>query len=77
LEEIKKTIDLMLETATGPIGYIYSDANSKLYKYITTNYGSDKITPYKDSDAQGLEGQYYIVENKRTFEGTDPTEEEQ
>jgi hypothetical protein len=56
LEEIKKTIDLMLETATGPIGYIYSDPNSKLYKHITTNYGSDKITPYKDSDAQGLEG---------------------
>lgn len=77
LEEIKKTIDLMLETATGPIGYIYSDPNSKLYKHITTNYGSDKITPYKDSDAQGLEGQYYIVENKRTFEGSDPTEEEQ
>ena len=77
MEEIKKTIDLMLETATGPIGYIYSDSNSKLYKYITTNYSADKITPYKDSDAQGLEGQYYIVENKRTFKGTDPTEEEQ
>ena len=77
MEDIKKTIDLMLETATGPIGYIYSDPNSKLYKYIESNYGKDKIIPFKDSDAQGLEGQYYIVENKRTPTGNIATEEEQ
>jgi hypothetical protein len=46
----------MVDTATGPIGYIYSDPNSKLYKYITDNFGEDKIKPFKDSDAQGLEG---------------------
>lgn len=77
IDELKKTIDLMIETSTGPIGYIYSDPNSKLYKYITDNYGTDKVVPYKDSDAQGLEGQYYIVENKRDFAGTNPTEHEQ
>lgn len=77
LEQIKQSIQLMIDTATGPIGYIYSDENSKLYKYITSNFGEDKIKPFKNSDAQGLEGQYYIVENKRTFSGTAPSEAEQ
>ena len=77
LEEIKQSIQLMVDTATGPIGYIYSDPNSKLYKYITTNFGEDKIKPFKDSDAQGLEGQYYIVENKRSYAGTAPSSDEQ
>lgn len=77
MEEIKATIKLMVDTSTGPIGYIYSDPNSKLYKYIESTYGKDKIVPYKDSDAQGLEGQYYIVENKRTFEGSTPSQAEQ
>lgn len=70
LEEIKKSIQLMIDTAKEPIGYIYHDENSKLYKYLTSTYGTDKIIPYKDSDAQGLEGQYYIVENKRTTKGS-------
>jgi hypothetical protein len=70
LEEIKKSIQLMLDTAKEPIGYIYHDENSRLYKYLTSTYGTDKIVPYKDSDAQGLEGQYYIVENKRTTKGS-------
>lgn len=77
LEEIKQSIQLMVDTATGPIGYIYSDPNSKLYKYITDNFGEDKIKPFKDSDAQGLEGQYYIVENKRSYAGIAPSSDEQ
>lgn len=77
LEELKKYIQLMIDTSKEPIGYIYSDENSELYKYITSTYGKDKIIPYKDSDAQGLEGQYYIVENKRTFKGSAPTKYEQ
>ena len=44
------------------IGYIYHDTNTELYKLLTTKY-KDKVIPYKDSDAQGLEGKYYIVEN--------------
>lgn len=77
MEEIKKSIQLMLDTSTGPIGYIYSDESSKLYKYITSTYSKDQIIPYKDSQAQGLEGQYYIVENKRTYSGTTPNSREQ
>lgn len=77
MEEIKATIKMMVDTSTGPIGYIYSDSNSKLYKYIESTYGKDKIIPFKDSDAQGLEGQYYIVENKRTFTESTPSEQEQ
>lgn len=77
LEQLKTYIQMLVDTATGPIGYIYTDPNSKLYKYIEATYDKSKIIPFKDSDAQGLEGQYYIVENKRTYEGTNPTQEEQ
>lgn len=77
MEEIKKSIKLMVDTATGPIGYIYSDESSKLYKYITSTYNKDQIIPYRDSQAQGLEGQYYIVENKRTYSGSTPNSREQ
>lgn len=61
-EETKKTIQTMIDTTTDKIGYIYHDENSELYKYLTDNF-KDKINFYKDSEAQGLEGQYYIVEN--------------
>ena len=62
VESLKQTIDLMMSTTENEkVGYIYHDENSELYKYLTTNY-ADKIDPKKDSDAQGLEGKYYIVE---------------
>lgn len=64
----KKTIQTMMETASEKIGYIYHDENSELYKYLNDNY-SDKIVKYKDSEAQGLEGQYYIVENDLSYSG--------
>lgn len=63
LDRIIPTIDLMVSTSGDEkIGYIYHDTNTELYKLLTTKY-KDKIIPYKDSDAQGLEGKYYIVEN--------------
>lgn len=63
LDRIVPTIDLMISTSGDEkIGYIYHDTNTELYKLLTTKY-KDKIIPYKDSDAQGLEGKYYIVEN--------------
>ena len=63
LDKIVPTIDLMVSTSGDEkIGYIYHDTNTELYKLLTTKY-KDKIIPYKDSDAQGLEGKYYIVEN--------------
>lgn len=63
LDRIIPTIDLMVSTSGDEkIGYIYHDTNTELYKLLTTKY-KDKIIPFKDSDAQGLEGKYYIVEN--------------
>lgn len=63
LDRIVPTIDLMVSTSGDEkIGYIYHDTNTELYKLLTTKY-KDKVIPYKDSDAQGLEGKYYIVEN--------------
>lgn len=63
LNRIIPTIDLMVSTSGDEkIGYIYHDTNTELYKLLTTKY-KDKIIPFKDSDAQGLEGKYYIVEN--------------
>ncbi len=63
LDRIVPTIDLMVSTSGDEkIGYIYHNTNTELYKLLTTKY-KDKVIPYKDSDAQGLEGKYYIVEN--------------
>lgn len=63
LDRVVPTIDLMVSTSGDEkIGYIYHNTNTELYKLLTTKY-KDKIIPYKDSDAQGLEGKYYIVEN--------------
>lgn len=63
LDRVVPTIDLMVSTSGDEkIGYIYHDTNTELYKLLITKY-KDKIIPYKDSDAQGLEGKYYIVEN--------------
>lgn len=69
VEQLKGIIELMASTTEDEkIGYIYHDENSELYKFLTTNY-ADKIDPKKDSDAQGLEGKYYIVE--ANVNGTD------
>lgn len=63
LDKIIPTIDLMVSTSGDEkIGYIYHNTDTELYKLLTTKY-KDKIIPFKDSDAQGLEGKYYIVEN--------------
>lgn len=63
LKDIEKTIDLMVQTTGNEkIGYIYHSEDTALYKLLTTKY-ADKIEKFKDSDAQGLEGKYYIVEN--------------
>ena len=61
-DNTKQTIQIMMDTTKDKIGYIYHDENTELYKYLSENF-KDKINFYKDSDAQGLEGQYYIVEN--------------
>lgn len=69
-EDAKKSIDLIFKTATEPVGFMYSDENSQVYKYLTDNY-EGKFTPFKGSDAQGLEGQYYIIEPNTQDTGTE------
>ena len=68
IEEAKKTVDLMMSTLKDgqKVGYIWDGIHkSKLYDYVDSKY-HDKVDFKKGSDAQGLEGQYYIVENDRT-----------
>ncbi len=66
IQEVKKLIDTLKKDDNGKIikkiGYIYNDSNSPLYKELS----KDAYKPYIDlkygSSAQGLEGQYYIIE---------------
>lgn len=68
LDNIKKTLDVMIKTLKPgeKIGYIYSDPNSKLFKLITsTSTYNDNVEYFTESEAQGREAQYYIVESDR------------
>ena len=62
-DEVKKTIQLMIDTLKPEqkIGLMYYSKDSELYKYLMDNF-KDKINPFLDSNAQGLEGQYYIID---------------
>lgn len=60
-DEAKKTIDTIFSTATGKVGYVYHNEDTELYKYLMSNY-ADKIDKKHVNDAQGREGQYYIIE---------------
>lgn len=44
------------------IGYIYYSEESDLYKLLTSDKYKDKVSLYKNNEAQGKEGDYYIVE---------------
>ena len=44
------------------IGYIYHSEESNLYKLLTSDKYKDKVSLYKNNEAQGKEGDYYIVE---------------
>lgn len=68
--DAKDTIDTIFQTATDKVGFVYHDENSELYKYLTENYG-DKIDPKHVKDAQGREGQYYIIEPDLTAYDTE------
>ena len=68
LEKIKLDVKKMISTLkpNEKIGYIYSDVNSELYKYLTTTDGvKEHIQVYKEKDAHGREAQYYVIENNR------------
>ena len=67
--EIEKVIDRMIATAnvdpdTGEkekIGFIYFDDNSPALKILERKYAG-KYEKFKGTSAQGLEGQYYIID---------------
>lgn len=68
LEKIKLDVKKMISTLKDKeqIGYIYSDTNSELYKWLTSTEGvKEHIVPKMEKDAHGQEAQYYIVENNR------------
>lgn len=62
---MKETINNMVKTLKEgeKIGYVYTDNSSELYKLLTTEF-ADYIIKYKGTSAQGLEGQYFIIENR-------------
>lgn len=68
--DVKKMIATLKPLESGEpnkIGYIYSNTDSELYKWLTTTEGiKEHINPLSDKDAHGEEAQYYIVENDRT-----------
>lgn len=57
------SIDLMVKTLNKgeKIGYIFSDVNSPIYKFLHDKY-SEYIDFKEGSSALGLEAQYYIIE---------------
>jgi hypothetical protein len=69
LEDAKKSVDLMVNTLRDGqfLNYIYDDETkeSALKKYVEEKY-KDKVKFFKGSEAQGREGQYYVVENNRS-----------
>ena len=63
LKSFTDAIDLMVKTLNKgeKIGYIFSDVNSPIYKYLHDKY-SEYIDFKEGSSALGLEAQYYIIE---------------
>ena len=68
LSSIQKDIDKMISHLEDgeKIGYIYHDKNTNLYKLLSSDKYKDKIDFKSETDAQGLEAKYYIVENNRS-----------
>ena len=68
LEKIKLDVQKMIKTLNPneKIGYVFSDTNSELYKWLTETVGiAEHIQAFSDKDAHGREAQYYIIESNR------------
>ena len=65
LELIKKDIELMTKNLLPgeKIGYIYYNADSELYKVLSSSTYKDKFDFKQGNSSQGLEGKYYIMED--------------
>lgn len=61
LNDLEKSIELLLSTTKEKIGLVYYLKDSPLIKLIEEKY-SDKFDIKKGTAAQGQEGQYYIVD---------------
>ena len=80
LAEVKKMIDTLTENPkTGKknkIGYIYSDKTSPVFIALSTNDAYKNYIDFREGgSAQGLEGQYYIIEANADFNKTSPNQE--
>ena len=62
VDDIVAQVQLMVDTTSEKIGYIYYDKNSEIYKALTSKFG-DKLKLQTPLEAQGEELQYYIVES--------------
>lgn len=68
LEKIKLDVQKMIKTLNPneKIGYVFSNTNSELYKWLTETVGiAEHIQAFSDKDAHGREAQYYIIESNR------------
>lgn len=71
LEDVQAMIDTLKEGQK--IGYIYTDKTSPIYAALSKDEYKNFIDFREGGSAQGLEGQYYIIEaNPRHIEDGDP-----
>lgn len=61
-DDIVKDVQTMINTKDGKIGFIYYDSNSELYKKLNVPGIKEHLEFFEGSVAQGLEGQYYIID---------------
>lgn len=69
-DTLKKDIEQMIATSKEKIGLIYYDQDSPIVDLITKNY-ADKFELFQGSSAQGLEGQYYVVDTTNAAKNID------
>lgn len=64
VQSILQEVDKLIETLqpNQKIGYIYSDENSPIFKELSSDKYKQYIDLKQGGAAQGLEGQYYIIE---------------
>lgn len=64
LKQVLADVDLIISTnSEKKVGYIYYSKDTKLYKALSDSKYADKIELFYGGSAQGLEGEYYIVES--------------
>ena len=62
LKAIISDIDTLVRTSKEPIGFIYNDPNSVLFKILSLDRYNGKIDFKFGGSAQGNEAQYYIID---------------